>query len=288
MQRVLLLLTDRQHTRLQAQQMPGLPVADAGKLVLDPQQSQVLRRLLSQPGQLRLSPDNMAQFSALLPGSLKSLFVGQHLMLRSIANQGHVAMLLVVDQGGHSTKPSCRLSAKPCNASSAPWAASPAAAAELSATIALFAAPESHHVRVRLPAPGDRARRTGQPPGCRRADTGRPEHCRPLCRRPYRRRALGRQQAHPAWPATGARPATAEVQQLENLFAELGHHPEAVYVVYDDEGGGWAGRFIWLLDVIGHHRYHFLNGGLQAWLADGLPVTQEVPAAAADAAVAAA
>ena len=82
MQRVLLLLTDRQHTRLQAQQ------------------SQVLRRLLSQPGQLRLSPDNMAQFSALLPGSLKSLFISQHLILRSIANQGHVAMLLVVDQHG--------------------------------------------------------------------------------------------------------------------------------------------------------------------------------------------
>jgi len=99
MQRVLLLLTDRQHTRLQAQQSHGLS-AEAGKLVLDPQQSQVLRRLLSQPGQLRLSPDNMAQFSALLPGSLKSLFISQHLILRSVANQGHVAMLLVVDQHG--------------------------------------------------------------------------------------------------------------------------------------------------------------------------------------------
>lgn len=78
-------------------------------------------------------------------------------------------------------------------------------------------------------------------------------------------------------PAPGLLPA---VEQLENLFAELGHHPDAVYVVYDDEGGGWAGRFIWLLDVIGHPRYHFLNGGLQAWLADGLPVTQNIPAPA--------
>ena len=31
----------------------------------------------------------------LLPGSLKSLFISQHLILRSIANQGHVAMLLL-------------------------------------------------------------------------------------------------------------------------------------------------------------------------------------------------
>ena len=68
-----------------------------------------------------------------------------------------------------------------------------------------------------------------------------------------------------------------DVAQLESLFSELGHRDDAVYVVYDDEGGGWAGRFIWLLDVIGHARLHFLNGGLQAWMADGLPLTQQVP-----------
>ena len=62
-------------------------------------------------------------------------------------------------------------------------------------------------------------------------------------------------------PAPGLLPEQA---QLEGLFSELGHHPQATYVVYDDEGGGWAGRFIWLLDVIGHSRYHFLNGGLTA------------------------
>jgi len=49
-------------------------------------------------------------------------------------------------------------------------------------------------------------------------------------------------------------------------------------LVYDDEGGGWAGRFIWLLDVIGHQRMHYLNGGLQAWLDEGLPLSQETPA----------
>jgi thiosulfate/3-mercaptopyruvate sulfurtransferase len=72
-------------------------------------------------------------------------------------------------------------------------------------------------------------------------------------------------------PAPGLLPEKA---QLEALFAELGHRADAVYVVYDDEGGGWAGRFIWLLDVIGHARYHYLNGGLQAWLSEGRAVTQ--------------
>lgn len=64
---------------------------------------------------------------------------------------------------------------------------------------------------------------------------------------------------------------------LERLFGALGHDAHATYVVYDDEGGGWAGRFIWLLDSIGHTRYHYLNGGVIAWMADGHPLTQETP-----------
>lgn len=97
--RVLLLLADRQHSRLQAQQQAGLEPG-ASALSLDPAHSQVLRRLLAEPGQLRLSPANIAQFSALLPGSLKALFPGDHLLLRSLASNGRVVMLLVADQGG--------------------------------------------------------------------------------------------------------------------------------------------------------------------------------------------
>lgn len=74
-------------------------------------------------------------------------------------------------------------------------------------------------------------------------------------------------------PAPGLLPDTAS---LEHLFGELGHNPDAVYVVYDDEGGGWAGRFIWLLDVIGHSRYHYLDGGLLAWEAQLLPLSTDV------------
>ena len=82
LKRVLLLLADRHHTRLQTQQQAGLD-AGAASLSLDPAQSQVLKRLLAEPGQLRLTPDNMAQFSALLPGNLKALFPSEHLLLRS-------------------------------------------------------------------------------------------------------------------------------------------------------------------------------------------------------------
>lgn len=75
-------------------------------------------------------------------------------------------------------------------------------------------------------------------------------------------------------PAPGLLPS---LDSLNALFAELGHGPDVTYVVYDDEGGGWAGRFIWLLDVIGHSRYHYLNGGLLAWQAEGRELSTDVP-----------
>lgn len=68
----------------------------------------------------------------------------------------------------------------------------------------------------------------------------------------------------------------APVEQLNRLFTYLGLTPDTHIVVYDDEGGGWAGRFIWTLDMIGHTHYSYLNGGLQAWRQEQLPVTQAV------------
>lgn len=97
MQRVLLLLVDRKQQRLVAQQVNGLP-NDAKTLTLDAEQSQVLRRLLEKPVLLRLNPNNLAQFSALLPGALKSLFPSEHVLLRSVGREGRVVMLLVADQ----------------------------------------------------------------------------------------------------------------------------------------------------------------------------------------------
>ena len=69
-------------------------------------------------------------------------------------------------------------------------------------------------------------------------------------------------------PAPGKLPPVA---QLEDLFSQLGYTGKEHIVVYDDEGGGWAGRFIWTLDVIGHKQYSYLNGGLHAWLKEGHP-----------------
>lgn len=97
MQRALLLWLDPRQRRLVSQQSVGLP-REAMRLELDPNQSQVLRQLLEKPAQLQLSPGNMARFSALLPGAIKTLFTGEHLLLRSIGQEGRVTLLVVADQ----------------------------------------------------------------------------------------------------------------------------------------------------------------------------------------------
>jgi thiosulfate/3-mercaptopyruvate sulfurtransferase len=68
----------------------------------------------------------------------------------------------------------------------------------------------------------------------------------------------------------------ASVEQLNRLFTYLGLTDDTHFVVYDDEGGGWAGRFIWTLDAIGHKHYSYLNGGLHAWKGANLPLSSEV------------
>ena len=74
-------------------------------------------------------------------------------------------------------------------------------------------------------------------------------------------------------PAPGKLP---DIRHLRQLFAHLGHTPETHYVICDDEGGGWAGRFAWTLDVIGHSRYTVINGGMLAWHREGLPVAKTI------------
>jgi thiosulfate/3-mercaptopyruvate sulfurtransferase len=66
----------------------------------------------------------------------------------------------------------------------------------------------------------------------------------------------------------GIKPAVGKIPSenaLTDLFSGTGLSDSSHVVVYDDEGGGWAGRLIWTLDVIGHKNYSYLDGGLIAW-----------------------
>ncbi len=70
-------------------------------------------------------------------------------------------------------------------------------------------------------------------------------------------------------PAVGKLP---DEERLSAVFSRIGLAPDRHVVAIDDEGGGWAGRLLWTLEVLGHRRYSYLNGGLLAWTGGGLPL----------------
>ena len=69
-------------------------------------------------------------------------------------------------------------------------------------------------------------------------------------------------------PAMGKCPTFSEV---ESLISYLGIDNTKQVIVYDDEGGGWAGRFTWIMDLVGLHNWSYLNGGIVAWIKEGFP-----------------
>tara|TARA_B110000858_G_scaffold17319_1_gene17478 strand:+ start:14107 stop:14844 length:738 start_codon:yes stop_codon:yes gene_type:complete len=80
----------------------------------------------------------------------------------------------------------------------------------------------------------------------------------------------------PAELICGVKPAVGKLptkDKLDALFSRIGLSSDKHIIVYDDEGGGWAGRLIWTLDIIGHENYSYLDGGLSAWLKMGFPLS---------------
>lgn len=84
----------------------------------------------------------------------------------------------------------------------------------------------------------------------------------------------------PAELVSGAPPATGrlpDIERLTALFRRLGLAADQRVVTLDDEGGGWAGRFAWTLDVIGRRDWIYLDGGLHGWHQSGLPLASGPP-----------
>lgn len=75
----------------------------------------------------------------------------------------------------------------------------------------------------------------------------------------------------------GAPPAPGKLPPPERLavaLQQIGYTPDKELWLYDDEGGGWAGRLAWTLDVIGHDNWFYIDGGLHAWAGANLPMAQ--------------
>lgn len=86
---------------------------------------------------------------------------------------------------------------------------------------------------------------------------------------------------NPSELVCGIKPAVGKLpgkEALSRLFSRIGFNKNQYILAYDDEGGGWAGRFIWTLHVIGHENCSLLNGGIVSWHFDGYPLTDELSA----------
>lgn len=74
-------------------------------------------------------------------------------------------------------------------------------------------------------------------------------------------------------PVMGLMPDT---DSLSHTLSAIGLQTQTHVIAYDDEGGGRAARLLWTLEMLGHRQYSLLNGGIYAWEAAGMPLTDAV------------
>ena len=89
---------------------------------------------------------------------------------------------------------------------------------------------------------------------------------------------LNEQLAGPVAADTGRHPLPSR-SELARLFASLCIDRDTRVVVYDAANGSLAARAWWLLRWLGHARVAVLDGGFNAWVADGQPVEAGEPGA---------
>jgi len=66
-------------------------------------------------------------------------------------------------------------------------------------------------------------------------------------------------------------------EQLEALLSRSGVKPTTTIAVYGDNNNWFAAWFFWLLTYYGHRDVRLVNGGRVKWLAEGRPVTTDIP-----------
>ena len=81
----------------------------------------------------------------------------------------------------------------------------------------------------------------------------------------------------------GGRHPLPDMSEFAGKVAMAGATKSTTVVVYD-AGGGMAPRAWWLLDSLGVKDVRMLNGGWNAFVSAGLPVSQAIPAVAPEAA----
>lgn len=67
------------------------------------------------------------------------------------------------------------------------------------------------------------------------------------------------------------------IEKLQPLLDLIGYKSDLHIIAVDDEGGGWAGRFLWTLELIGHRNWSYLDGGMVTWKREDYPLSIEIP-----------
>ena len=67
------------------------------------------------------------------------------------------------------------------------------------------------------------------------------------------------------------------VSELAEKIGNAGIDHQQIVVAYDKSNDMFAPRFWWLLHYLGHEKVYVLDGGFEAWVQAGQPVTSEVP-----------
>ncbi|AOV17974.1 hypothetical protein BJI67_13710 [Acidihalobacter aeolianus] len=78
----------------------------------------------------------------------------------------------------------------------------------------------------------------------------------------------------PASPASGRHPLP-DHEDFAARCRAWGIGPGRLVVAYDDAGGAYAARLWWLLHWLGHAEAVVLDGGIQAWMAEGYALEQD-------------
>ncbi len=73
---------------------------------------------------------------------------------------------------------------------------------------------------------------------------------------------------------SGMRPSHS---QLQNLLRKINVPDDTKLILYDHKGNADAFRFAWVLELSGFDNYYILNGGLEFWKENNLPISN-IPA----------
>jgi thiosulfate/3-mercaptopyruvate sulfurtransferase len=66
-------------------------------------------------------------------------------------------------------------------------------------------------------------------------------------------------------------------EQFARLMSEKGISRDSTIVFYGDNFNWWAAYALWVFSLFDHPDVRLLNGGRQKWVADGRPMTTDVP-----------